>query len=724
MDGLVFPGYTLLSRLGQGGLSSVYLAEQQVFSREVAFKVMSAAIAQQEGFGERFLREARIVASLNHRNIVQVYDTGVVDGNYYLAMEYLPRGDLSEHTGRPLPPRDALRVVCSVLEALGFAASRGVVHRDVKPANVMFRDDGTVVLVDFGIAFRDEPDERLTRIGTVVGTPCYMSPEQFDGRDVDERSDVYSVGVVLYELLTGALPFEGDNAVALAMGHLKEPVPRLPPPVAGFQPLIDRALAKTPQERYRTAAEFLDALAGLGGHLLAGSGLSDGTRVLEPPEAAETPTVAVARQRAGGSAASASTVPLGALHGAIVALTAPLERRIGRPLRGGARALRCAATRNYRRMPGVLEGPLRTLRIRGPLPLAAAAALVLSIVAALLWTLTRGGYEDTTPEAAGTPPASLSPQLRRRLERRRDALIARVEALQPVHPALSREAIRDEYAALARVGAPADELAVAEEQLHARLRAALDSAPRRFTAGSTPRQIADAFEVCRDVDPRCERSWYESEQLREVTLSPFRLDRTEVSVARFDEFVRATGYLTSAEKNGHSYTYFSDGVRQVSGLSWRRPFVAEEALRDDWPVVHVSSADARAYCAWRGGRLPTAEEWEYAARGPGRRIYTWGDIWNPALAPLGQERPEPVGARVQDAFFSGVADLTGNVWEWVRLQSGDYGLKGGSYREFNPANMRTPVRREEVAGLTLSDDGIRCAFDAEAWPPTRDVASR
>jgi len=145
--------------------------------------------------------------------------------------------------------------------------------------------------------------------------------------------------------------------------------------------------------------------------------------------------------------------------------------------------------------------------------------------------------------------------------------------------------------------------------------------------------------------------------------------------------------------------------------------------RGDWPVTHVAAVDAEAFCRWTGGRLPLASEWEYAARGPERRIFPWGDRWNPGLAPLDEQRPAAVGSLRQDTYFTGLTGMTGNVWEWVRLHDGGLGLKGGSYREFNPANMRAAVSREEQEGVTLSDDGIRCAFDVLEWPASRPVDS-
>lgn len=257
------PGFRMLHPIGHGAMSRVYLAEQEVFGRQVAIKLMSRELAENEQFGERFLREARLIAALGHKNIVQVYDAGCIDGDYYLAMEHLAGGDLRSPAAERVPVPDVLTVLLSVLDALSCAAAHGVVHRDVKPANIMLRRDGTVVLLDFGIARDLATETRVTQVGTLIGTPHYMSPEQFQGADVDHRSDIYSVGVVFYELLTGDVPYTAETATAIGIKHISEPVPRLPAEQAALQPLLDRALAKEKSQRFQSAEDFAEALLAL-----------------------------------------------------------------------------------------------------------------------------------------------------------------------------------------------------------------------------------------------------------------------------------------------------------------------------------------------------------------------------------------------------------------------------------------------------------------------------
>jgi serine/threonine protein kinase/tetratricopeptide (TPR) repeat protein len=257
------PGYTIIDTLGEGGMATVYLAIQQSFEREVALKVMSAQLSKNPSFGERFVREARIVARLVHPNIVTVYDVGVHRGNHYLAMEYVPGEDLKQRRS-DLSLEQSLTLVRDIARALDYAGSKGYVHRDVKPENIMLHaDDGRAVLMDFGIARATDIGSGMTQTGTTMGTPHYMSPEQAKGVAVDPRCDLYSLGVVLFELLTGRVPYDGDSAVVVGIMHVSDAVPRLPEYLRVFQPIIDTVLAKKPEARYQTGCELIAALDAL-----------------------------------------------------------------------------------------------------------------------------------------------------------------------------------------------------------------------------------------------------------------------------------------------------------------------------------------------------------------------------------------------------------------------------------------------------------------------------
>jgi len=258
---LKIPGYRILRELGRGGMARVYLAVQESMEREVAIKVMLPALsAADSNFSDRFLREARIVAQLSHPNIIAVIDVGVAGPHHYYSMEYHTGGDLKARIHEGIMPKMALSIIRQVASALAFAHSKGYVHRDVKPENVIFRRDGTALLTDFGIAKADDGANRMTATGTIMGTPHYMSPEQAQGSELDPRSDLYSLGVMLYEMLTGSVPFTGATALSIGIKHLKEPVPTLPPPLNVYQPLLDRMLAKDPEERFQSGEELLSMI--------------------------------------------------------------------------------------------------------------------------------------------------------------------------------------------------------------------------------------------------------------------------------------------------------------------------------------------------------------------------------------------------------------------------------------------------------------------------------
>lgn len=278
------PGHRILSRLGTGGMAHVYLAFQESMEREVALKLMHRSLGETDKtFGERFVREAKIVAKLTHPHINAVYDVGISGPYHYFTMEYLKGGDLKSRIRRGMPPRAVLEIVRQITSALAFAHSKGYVHRDVKPENVLFRDSGTAVLTDFGIAKAN--DNSMTATGTVIGTPYYMSPEQAMGRPTDNRSDLYSLGAMTYEMLTGKVPYDGDSAISIGIKHLKDPLPQLPPPLQLYQALLDRFLAKNPDHRFQTGEEAIAAIDALAAKSLSAattSGGVDRTVILSP----------------------------------------------------------------------------------------------------------------------------------------------------------------------------------------------------------------------------------------------------------------------------------------------------------------------------------------------------------------------------------------------------------------------------------------------------------
>jgi serine/threonine-protein kinase len=291
--------YKIVRKLGAGGMADVYLAEDQELGRRLAIKILNDRHAHDDQFVERFRREAKNAAGLSHPNIVSIYDRGEADGTYYIAMEYLEGRTLKELIVRngPTPVPIAIDYTRQILSAISFAHRNGVVHRDIKPHNIVVGRDGRLKVTDFGIARSGA--SQMTEAGSIIGTAQYLSPEQARGAHVDQRSDIYSVGVVLYEMLTGEVPFTGDTPVEIAMKHLST-APSAPSDLSEQVPhdldaIVLRALAKEPEQRYQSSEEMDADLARVARGLavsdeteaaatmvLAGAGIAAPTAVLRP----------------------------------------------------------------------------------------------------------------------------------------------------------------------------------------------------------------------------------------------------------------------------------------------------------------------------------------------------------------------------------------------------------------------------------------------------------
>ncbi|WP_394984366.1 bifunctional serine/threonine-protein kinase/formylglycine-generating enzyme family protein [Cellvibrio sp.] len=244
-------------------MSTVYLAIQISVGRVVALKVMNPQLNNDPAFSERFQREATIVGQLSHPNIVAIYDIGRHEDLNYIAMDYLPNGSVHDKMSTGLSGEEVLRITREIASALDHAHEKGYIHRDIKPENILFRSDNSAVLSDFGVARGLAANSRMTHVGTVVGTPHYMSPEQTKGNSVDGRSDLYSLGIVFYEMLTGTLPYQGDEAVTIALKHISAPIPKLPMQYLAYQKILEKLLAKDPEQRFQRGRDLISAIEDL-----------------------------------------------------------------------------------------------------------------------------------------------------------------------------------------------------------------------------------------------------------------------------------------------------------------------------------------------------------------------------------------------------------------------------------------------------------------------------
>jgi eukaryotic-like serine/threonine-protein kinase len=315
---LVDGRYRILRRIGSGGMADVYCAEDSHLGRQVAIKVLHRRFAQDQEFVERFRREAKSAAGLNHPNVVGVFDRGEHEGTYYIAMEFLTGRTLKDivTAEAPLPQDQVIDIGTQILEAAGFAHRHGVIHRDFKPHNVIVDEQGHAKVTDFGIARAGASE--MTETGSIMGTAQYLSPEQAQGHAVTATSDIYSIGVMLYEMLAGRLPFEGDSAVAVALKHLSE----APAPISQWRPdvhpaleaVVMAALAKDPAQRWQSAEDLAAALEAARAQIEAGHNGGQDTAAFAPiPMPADDVT--------------AATQPAGATAPALAAVSVPREER-------------------------------------------------------------------------------------------------------------------------------------------------------------------------------------------------------------------------------------------------------------------------------------------------------------------------------------------------------------------------------------------------------------
>jgi DNA-binding response OmpR family regulator/tRNA A-37 threonylcarbamoyl transferase component Bud32 len=262
---IVIPGYTIIRKIGEGGMASIYLAERDDDKLKVVLKVLSMQSSMYEpGLLRRFMREYKLIAQIQHPNIVQIYERAFASNFAYIAMEYFSYGDLAERLKTKIDTRTAINYLHQITEGLGAAHAQGIVHRDMKPANILFRSPDSLAITDFGIAKDVESEnmvqKQLTMDGELMGTLYYISPEQILGAQADRRSDIYSLGVIMYKMLTGKHPYVGSSPTEVFEGHLNSPIPKLPAQFASLQPLLDGLLAKDPDERFQSTDDLLMGL--------------------------------------------------------------------------------------------------------------------------------------------------------------------------------------------------------------------------------------------------------------------------------------------------------------------------------------------------------------------------------------------------------------------------------------------------------------------------------
>ena len=276
------PGYAIKRCIAEGGMAAAYLAEQTSLERTVVLKVLDTSINDSRVALRRFMNEGRLLAGLNHPNLITIYDIGTASNFIYISMEYVEGGDLKQRLLEgPLEPAQALNILRQVASGLGQAHAAGIVHRDVKPGNILFRTDGAPVLSDFGIAKSLMRDADLTATGVFLGSPNYMAPEQADSVEIDPRADIYALGIILFEMLTGEKPYQSESVIDVIQMHKKAPIPALPGPLNALQPLLALMMAKDRNKRFHDVRALLDYVGGL--HSRGVIAAIDGKEAPPPP---------------------------------------------------------------------------------------------------------------------------------------------------------------------------------------------------------------------------------------------------------------------------------------------------------------------------------------------------------------------------------------------------------------------------------------------------------
>lgn len=614
-----FDKYEIGAEIGRGGFGIVYKARDTTLNRAVAIKALKPAMVQDPAFMARFQHEAQAVANLKHPNIVTIYELGENQGAQYIVMEFLEGASLDKvlATDAPLPLDRAADILAQIASALDYAHGKGLIHRDVKPSNIIIAPDGHATITDFGLV-KDTLGSTAMTSGQIIGTPEYMTPEQVQDEPVDARTDVYALGIVLFEMLTGQVPFKAKTAYATLYKQVNEPPPSirslrgdLPPAI---EDVMNNALAKQPDARYQTTGALSEAVQ---------RAIHDATMCARAPAQAQ---VQVRRN----SVEQITLLRTWAIAGSILALLVSLL--------GLGLILNVAISLKPNEMVmATNSAPMRTSGLMTATPSSRLIGLT-DCMSGL--SATKQEYWDKVP--IDVKSNALGSQDCKPIEKYIDGLMTAKPTLAPqVTPTVR---------IIVATATPSPTPTPTETP---RVTPTLRAGEERVI-GDAPMVYVPAgdFTMGSDDDTDNEKPAHT------VYLDAFWIDKFLVTNAFYKRCVDASKCSAPATYKGAS-----------KGVNTRDPYYGNPSF-DNYPVIYVSWDDATKFCAWAGKRLPTEAQWEKAARGTDGRTYPWGNTWDGQRLNSWDSSPRrddttAVGSYPSGASPYGALDMAGNVLEWV-----------------------------------------------------------
>lgn len=716
--------YLITGVLGSGGMAAVYQAQQTNIKRDVAIKVIRPGLAdktQSADFVRRFVREAETTAKLDHPHIVKVFDFGQVEESSYLVMQLVRGGSLAQAIRQgEISFEQAAQWLAQIAGALDYAHKQGFIHRDLKPQNVLLDEMGNAILTDFGIARIMESGEstKLTQTGVVMGTPAYMAPEQWQARPIDARTDLYALGVMIYEILTRRTPFETDTPFQMMYAHVYES----PPPIRSLRPdlpgtldqVMNKALAKEPQARFQSGAEFAQAFRlGLTGQYSAAD--------LTAPIAA-IPNGAIPAAQADPSNVKHSPVRGILLGGIALVVVAVFVALIVLSARGSGNQIGGVGGTLVVDQPTPLTPSLTSSAVPSLTPSFTISPTALPPTPTYTPTFTSTFTSTFTDTPSPTFTLTSSPTSDPRLVAMAtlNTIFTRTATQWTTTPTPDFESTVNAELTLFAVASYSKTPTETPTELPSRT--SIPTATVRPTDRPTQTPTAQAVASNRSWTPQFEL--FEGVEMALVPAGCFvmgnangKADEQPTTRICFDRPFWIDRYEVS-----------NDQFTRLGGSARSAPTYPDQPF---FPRDRIAWAEARAFCIQRGGRLPTEAEWEYAARGPDGWLYPYGNVFDPDKAVFNTSRAYQVGLRPQGVSWVGAYDMSGNVWEWVSsifrpypydpndgresltTQAGEErGARGGSWNFSAPGDVQAVARNGVDPNRTNSIyGGFRCARD-------------